>query len=259
MTYGGALTRLQRLGVNVVGVAVDHDGLSSIALEATLTDLKQRGIAPKYIYTIPTVQNPTATVMSEGRRKELLRLSQAYGVPIFEDECYADLTWDGKRPQALRGMAGSDRVIHIGSFSKTIAPALRLGYLVAGWPLMSRILGVKSDAGSGALEQMVLAEYCREGFDAHVSALRQTLRRKLDALVEALRAQFGHSRRVRRTRRRDLPLGEAAGCGRHEPARPGGVAGGGGDQPRRRVDDRSVRGQEAAAHLLRASLRADAS
>jgi 2-aminoadipate transaminase len=82
-------------------------------------------------------------------------------------------------------------VIHIGSFSKSIAPALRLGYLVADWPFMSRILAVKSDGGSGALEQMILAEYCREGFDAHVRALRETLRRKLDTLVEALRAQFG--------------------------------------------------------------------
>jgi 2-aminoadipate transaminase len=191
MTYGGALTRLQRLGVNIVGVPVDEDGLSSAGLETALADLKPRGITPKYIYTIPTVQNPTATVMSEARRAELLALSQTHGVPIFEDECYADLTWDGKRPRALRAMAGSDRVIHIGSFSKTIAPALRIGYLVAGWPLMSRILSVKSDAGSGALEQMVLAEYCRSDFDTHVSALRQTLRRKLDALIDALRAQFG--------------------------------------------------------------------
>jgi 2-aminoadipate transaminase len=191
MTYGGAITRLKRLKVNMVGVAVDHDGLSSTGLETALADLKCRAITPKYIYTIPTVQNPTATVMSEARRAELLELSRAYGVPIFEDECYADLVWDGTRPQALRAMAADDRVIHIGSFSKTIAPALRLGYLVASWPLMSRILGVKSDGGSGALEQMVLAEYCREGFDSHVRALRKTLRGKLDALVDALHVQFG--------------------------------------------------------------------
>jgi len=191
MTYGGALTRLNRLGVNIVGVPVDRDGLSSDRLEAALDYLERRGIRPKYIYTIPTVQNPTATVMSEGRRAELLALSKAYSVPIFEDECYADLVWDGKRPTALRAMAGNDRVIHIGSFSKSIAPALRLGYLVAGWPLMSRILGVKSDGGSGALEQMTVAEFCVQGFEAHVQTLRKTLRRKLDALIEALHAQFG--------------------------------------------------------------------
>jgi 2-aminoadipate transaminase len=191
MTYGGAITRLKRLDVHIVGVAVDHDGLSGEALEAALADLKRSGVTPKYIYCIPTVQNPTATVMSAARRTELLRLSEAYGVPIFEDECYADLVWSGARPQALRGMARDGRVIHIGSFSKSIAPALRLGYLVADWQLMSRILAVKSDGGSGALEQMILTEYCREGFAPHVQALRKTLRRKLGALVEALHAQFG--------------------------------------------------------------------
>jgi 2-aminoadipate transaminase len=191
MTYGGAISRLQRLGVQIVGVEVDHDGLRTDRLEATLADLAGRGVRPKYIYTIPTVQNPTATVMSEARRKELLRISAAYGVPIFEDECYADLVWEGKRPPALRAMDGSERVIHIGSFSKSIAPALRLGYLVAGWPLMSRILAIKNDGGSGALEQMILAEYCLDNFEPHVRALRKTLRGKVDALIESLRAQFG--------------------------------------------------------------------
>src|SRR5581483_2013855 len=130
MTYSGTITRLQRLGVNVVGVPIDDDGLNANALAATLADLKAKRVQPKFIYTIPTVQNPTATVMSTARRREILRLSTEYGVPIFEDECYADLVWAGERPQALRGMAGSDQVVHIGSFSKSIAPALRLGYLV---------------------------------------------------------------------------------------------------------------------------------
>ncbi len=191
MTYGGAITRLQRLGVNIVGVEVDHDGLSSAGLKTTLDDLKRRGVRPKYIYTIPTVQNPTATVMSETRRAEILGLSMDYGVPVFEDECYADLVWGGARPVALRGMSNDGRVVHIGSFSKSIAPALRIGYLIANWPLMSRILAIKSDGGSGALEQMVLAEYCREHFDAHVHTLRQALRRKLDVMIETLRAYFG--------------------------------------------------------------------
>ncbi len=192
-TYGGAITRLKRLGVNIVGVEVDHDGLSSDALKATLEDLKRRGIRPKYIYTIPTVQNPTATVMSEARRARILGLSVEYGVSIFEDECYADLVWEGTRPRALRGMIRDDRVVHIGSFSKSIAPALRIGYLVAGWPLMSRILGIKSDGGSGAIEQMILAEYCRDHFEPHVRTLRKTLRRKLDVMIEALRTQFGEA------------------------------------------------------------------
>lgn len=191
MTYGGAITRLKRMGVNIVGVVLDHDGLSAVELEKALADLKKRGVRPKYIYTIPTVQNPTATIMSESRRAALLALAEEYGVPIFEDDCYADLTWNGARPRALHAMADDDRVIHIGSFSKSIAPALRTGFLVASWPIMSRILAIKNDGGTGALEQMVLAEYCAKHFDTHVTGLRKTLRRKLDALMDALQTHFG--------------------------------------------------------------------
>lgn len=193
MNYAGTLSRLKRRGANIVGVPLDSGGMRMDALDGTLADLARRGIRPKFIYTIPTVQNPTATVMDTKRRVQLLELAARYGVAIFEDECYADLTWDGVRPQALRGMAGGDRVVHIGSFSKTIAPALRIGYLVASWPLMSRILALKTDGGTGALEQMVLAEYCATHFDAHVTALRVTLRRKVDILMAAIRDSFGAS------------------------------------------------------------------
>ena len=192
-TYQGALTRLTRLGVNAVGIPLDHEGMRMDALAAALADLKQRGITPKYIYTIPTVQNPTGTIMPETRRAELLKLSQEYGVPIFEDDCYADLIWDGRRPPALYAMSRNAGVIHIGSFSKSIAPALRVGYMVAPWNVLSQMLALKTDAGSGALEQMVLAEYCAPHFAAHVPKLTRGLRAKLDTLMEALNEQFGTS------------------------------------------------------------------
>ncbi|HWF94218.1 MAG TPA: PLP-dependent aminotransferase family protein, partial [Xanthobacteraceae bacterium] len=164
-TYQGALTRLARLGVKAVGIPLDREGLRTDALSAALDDLKGRNIRPKYIYTIPTVQNPTGTIMGEQRRLELLRLAATHGVPIFEDDCYADLIWDGRRPPALYAMSRHGGVIHIGSFSKSIAPALRVGYIVAGWEMLSRMLALKTDAGSGALEQMVLAEYCTAHFN----------------------------------------------------------------------------------------------
>jgi 2-aminoadipate transaminase len=192
-TYQGALTRLTRLGVNAVGIPLDHEGMRMDALAAALADLKRRGIKPKYIYTIPTVQNPTGTIMPEARRAELLKLAQEYGVPIFEDDCYADLIWDGKRPPALYAMSRNAGVIHIGSFSKSIAPALRVGYIVAPWDALSRMLALKTDAGSGALEQMVLAEYCAPHFATHVPKLTRGLRAKLDTLMEALNEQFGTS------------------------------------------------------------------
>lgn len=189
--YGGTLTRLARLGVNAIGIPLDDGGMRMDALAAALDDCKRRGVTPKYIYTIPTVQNPTGTIMSAGRRAELLALSRAHGVPIFEDECYSDLIWSGRRPSALYAMAEGAGVIHIGSFSKSIAPALRVGYVVARWDVLSRIQALKTDAGSGALEQMVLAEYCAQHFSEHVVKLNRGLRAKLETLMEALAEQFG--------------------------------------------------------------------
>jgi len=192
-SYQGSINRLTRLGVNMVGIPLDEDGMRMDALATALADLKAKGITPKYIYTIPTVQNPTGTIMPETRRAELLKLSQQYGVPVFEDDCYADLIWDGKRPPAIHAMDKSGSVIHIGSFSKSIAPALRVGYIVAPWAVLSRMLALKTDAGSGALEQMVLAEYCAPHFASHVPKLNRGLRAKLETLMEALNEQFGTS------------------------------------------------------------------
>jgi 2-aminoadipate transaminase len=190
-TYQGSLNRLTRLGVNVIGIPLDQDGMRMDALANALADLKGRGITPKYIYTIPTVQNPTGTIMPKSRRAVLLRLAQEYGVPVFEDDCYADLIWDGKRPPAIYAMSETRNVIHIGSFSKSIAPALRVGYIVAPWAMLARMLALKTDAGSGALEQMVLAEYCAPHFATHVPKLTRGLRAKLETLMEALNEQFG--------------------------------------------------------------------
>src|SRR5262249_44523118 len=190
-SYQGSLNRLRRLGVNAVGIPLDGGGMRMDALAAALDDLKRRGIRAKYIYTIPTVQNPTGTIMDEERRAELLRLAESHDVPIFEDDCYADLIWDGRRPPALHAMTRSNNVIHIGSFSKSVAPALRVGYIVARWEILSRMLALKTDAGSGALEQMVLAEFCTAHFADHVPRLRRGLRAKLETLMDALAEQFG--------------------------------------------------------------------
>ena len=190
-TYGGALTRLAKLGVNIIGIPLDEDGMRMDALKAKLEELKAKGVKPKYIYTIPTVQNPTGSIMPEARRDEMIAIAREYGVMIFEDECYSDLIWNGERPTSIYSLAGGDGVIFVGSFSKSIAPALRVGYIVAKWEILARILGLKQDAGSGALEQMVLAEFCTKHFANHVPKLNKALSHKLQVLREALAEQFG--------------------------------------------------------------------
>jgi len=191
--YGGVLSRLNRLGCEMVSVPVDEQGMRTDKLELALKSLADKNMKPGYIYTIPTVHNPTGTIMSQARREELLNIATNYDVPVFEDECYADLVWAGERPPALHAIDTTSRVVHVGSFSKTIAPALRVGYVVADWSLMGHLLALKTDAGSGALEQMLLAEYCAEHFDEHVKTLNNNLQAKLHALTSAIDREFGTS------------------------------------------------------------------
>src|SRR5215831_17140579 len=191
-TYGGALTKLKRLGVNIIGAPLDEDGLKIDALARIFEDLQRNGIVPKYVYTIPTIQNPTGSILPLERRQQLLALTRKHGVPVFEDECYADLTWNGSSPPSLYSL-DPQQVIHIGSFSKTLAPSLRLGYMVAVPDVMSRLVACKRemDSGTGALDQMVVAEYFSQHFGEHVGGLTQTLHEKLDTMVEAVEREFG--------------------------------------------------------------------
>ena len=186
-TYAGTLSRLAERGAEVHGVGLDRDGIRIDHLDQILGTLAARGRRPKFVYTIPTVQNPTGTVMPVERRHQLLEATRRHGVAIFEDDCYADLVFDGPRPPTIRSLdTGGGQVVYCGSFSKTLAPALRLGYIVADWPLMGRLLALKTDAGSGALEQIVVAEYANSHFDDHVARLSAVLDAKCQTMAAAL-------------------------------------------------------------------------
>jgi len=189
--YGGTLSRLRARGVDYVGVEVDGDGMRMDALDAAIEAVKAEGRRPKMIYTIPTVQNPTASIMPVDRRRRMLEIAAKHDLPIFEDDCYADLVFAGGRPPAVRALDEDGRVIYCGSFSKSIAPAIRAGYIVADWPILSRLIPLKGDGGTGAIEQMALAGYLANKFDAHVDALCETLKTKADALTDALGESFG--------------------------------------------------------------------
>jgi 2-aminoadipate transaminase len=191
--YQGAMNRFRKIGAKVAGMKLDADGIVIDALAQQLADLKAKGITPKFIYTIPTIQNPTASILPLDRRLALIKLAREYNVAIFEDECYADLLWEGvEAPPALYAL-DPGCVIHLGSFSKSLAPALRLGYVIAGWDIMSRLLPLKGDSGTGALDQMVVGEYFSKNYDRHMGHLNGVLRGKLDTMTEAVAREFGSS------------------------------------------------------------------
>jgi 2-aminoadipate transaminase len=200
LSYGGAISRVKAKGVQAIPLPLDEGGIRIDALSNALDALKAKGVTPKYIYTIPTIQNPTGSILPLDRREALLALARAHGVPVFEDECYADLVWAGiEAPPALYAMDPA-QVIHIGSFSKTLAPALRSAYAVAPWPVLARLISLKTDAGSAMVEQMLVAEYFSKHFDTHVAALSGVLKEKLDCMIEAVEREFGAAAELFRPR-----------------------------------------------------------
>lgn len=191
--YAGTMGKLNAMGVEYVGIPQDEHGMRMDALEELLAEHTAKGRKPRYIYTIPTIQNPIGAVLPLERRHQMLEIARKFDVPIFEDDCYADLVFSGTRPPAIQALDTEGRVVYCGTYSKTIAPALRVGFIAARWPLMGHILPLKTDAGSGALEQMVLAEFVPDHFDDHVAALLPVLQEKADALCAALDEHFGAS------------------------------------------------------------------
>ncbi|MEC7648846.1 MAG: PLP-dependent aminotransferase family protein [Pseudomonadota bacterium] len=186
------MNRLSARGANVLGAKLDDGGMDVSASEAQLDALSAEGVVLKFLYTIPTVQNPISSVLSVERRAALLKITRDRGVPVIEDECYADLLWDGDWPASMLAMEGSDHVIHVASFLKYLAPALRLGYAVAPWAVLAQTIARKG-GGTGALEQIVVADFLKDNYEQHVDNLKVRLKAKSDALVEALEENFGTS------------------------------------------------------------------
>ena len=192
-TYGGMLSRLHRLGVVVHGVRLDSDGVCPEHLREVLDRCVSEG-RPISIFTPYPRCKPTGSCMPLERRLQILEVMDEYETAIFEDDCYADLLWGCARPPTLWELDQTDtRVIYCGSFSKSIAPALRVGYLIADSSILQQILALKVDAGSGALEQMIVAEYAASHFNDHAEQLTSVLHRKAEVMAEAVETHFGNS------------------------------------------------------------------
>ncbi len=216
--YQGAMNRFRKIGARLEGMKLDGDGVVIDALADQLAGLKARGITPKFIYTIPTIQNPTASILPLDRRQALLALAREYNVAIFEDECYADLLWDGiEAPPACTHSTRAASFTWDRSRSRW-PPALRLGYVIAGWDILSRLLPLKGDSGTGALDQMIVAEYFSKNFDQHLGHLNGVLREKLDAMTEAVAQGIRIGRGMLDPEGRHLPVDQAATRGRRAQA-----------------------------------------
>ncbi len=198
-SYSGSLGCFRKYGANIIGVAVDDEGMDVGALEDTLKNLARRGDKPKFIYTIATNQNPTGTMMPTSRRRRLLQLANAHGIPVVEDDCYADLIFEGNAPPTIYSL-DRDNVIYIGSFSKILGPGVRLGFFSAKEETLARILSWKIDGGTNNLAAYVVAEFFKEHLWEHVAVVNRVVKEKLAAVIEQLEArrdvfvEFSHPR-----------------------------------------------------------------
>lgn len=188
-TYIGAILTIQPYGVNFVGIPVDDDGMQVEALEETMSELAKKGITPKFIYTIPSFQNPTGTMMSLARRRDLVRVAQRYGVPIVEDHAYGELKFEGELLPTLAELGGIENVIHLGTLSKIFSPGVRLGWLVAHPSIIEKAVYFKQgmDQCSNSMGQLLALEYGRRGLiEKQIAVTRSALKEKASVTLENL-------------------------------------------------------------------------
>ena len=191
-TYAGTLGFLRRFGADVRAVECDHEGMLPDSLEYQIQAAVGEGRRPKAVYTIPTFQNPLGFVASLARRAEVTEISARFGVPVWEDDCYVDLNFEHPDlPPAIRSLDDSGRTIYVASFSKNIAPGMRLGYVTATPALLERIAAIKGTGGVSQFTAMAVHRFAQTGLDAHIERARARLRAKRDALLAALAAHLG--------------------------------------------------------------------
>ena len=196
-TYLGALQAFNVYGADYVSVPSDDDGLRSDLLEDPLRS------GPKFMYVLPNFQNPGGTTLSEGRRHELVLLADKYGIPIVEDDPYGQLRYEGEHlpplvvldRENLRRDQGYSigNVLYLSTFSKTLAPGLRLGWIVAPPDVIAKLVQLKqgADLHSSTFVQMVAYEVARDNFlDEHVKLIRSVYRERRDVMLDALSQYF---------------------------------------------------------------------
>lgn len=181
-TFLGAIEIFQLAGVDIVGVDGDEHGMRMDALEATL----ERTPNAKAIYTIPTFQNPSGTTMPQERRERMVDLAREYNVAIFEDDPYGELQYSGEPIAPIRAL--DERVLHFGTFSKTIAPGIRTGYVIAPDDIIDALLAVReiTDISNDRIMMRTVYHTAKDFLDGHVEQANELYRSRRDTMLEAL-------------------------------------------------------------------------
>jgi len=183
-TFFGALQLFKTLGTKVIGVPMDRDGMKTDILEYMVNKHN-----PKFIYTVPSFQNPTGTIMSVERKQVLLKLSSKYNVPIIEDDPYGELGYEEKDVPSLKSLDTNDQVLYLSTFSKVISLGLRVGWVVAPEKVINKLSQLKqiTDLHVNTLSQHTLYEFLKQRcFEKHIEKIRKEYMYKRDLMVKEL-------------------------------------------------------------------------
>ncbi|ODA40348.1 PLP-dependent aminotransferase family protein [Desulfosporosinus sp. BG] len=187
-SYLGAIQTFRSYQANFRLVPTVQGGIDLPALELSVKEHR-----PKIIYLTPTYQNPTGTTLTIEERKAIARIASQYGVPVIEDDPYGELRYDGPIIAPIKSLAAEDAVIYLGTFSKTLAPGFRLGWIVADQELITKLTVAKqgTDLHTSTLIQRATHYYLTH-FNAaeHVETIRQTYKRRRDLMLDELKANF---------------------------------------------------------------------
>ncbi|MBL0387699.1 PLP-dependent aminotransferase family protein [Tumebacillus sp. ITR2] len=168
--FFGALHMFQAMGLRIIPIPMDADGMRVDVLEGVLARSR-----PRFIYTIPTFHNPTGYTLSMERRLKLLQLSERYNIPIVEDDAYRHLHFEEEPPPSLKSLDQHGNVIYINTFSKTLSPGLRLGWVTASRPFLQQIARRKElMVTTNTLAQQMLLTFAKQGdWHAHLEKVRR--------------------------------------------------------------------------------------
>ncbi|KFM93309.1 PLP-dependent aminotransferase family protein [Bacillus paralicheniformis] len=187
-SYLYSLHVFQSAGMRMAGLQMDEEGLMPESIKMT-PNMRTRAI----LYTNPCFQNPTGVLMSKKRREEILAFSEQHHLPIIEDDIYRELWIDAPPPAPMKAMDKNGRVLYIGSFSKTLSPGLRIGWIVGPEPVIERLSDIKmqTDYGSSSLSQRVAAEWLTSGlYQKHLENVREQLKIRRSFVLHVLETEL---------------------------------------------------------------------
>jgi 2-aminoadipate transaminase len=192
-TYPGAVPTFCSYEAEVIQVTTDDQGMRVDELEQVLNDLAAANRRPKFIYSVPSFQNPAGVTLSGERRRRLVELAREHEVLVCEDNPYGLLRFEGEPQEPLYRLDGGDYVLYLGTFSKILSPGIRIGWVVAPPPVLEKIgLGKQAaDLCTSTLTQYFVREYFAEGrWREYVDSLVEIYRGRRDTMLEALETHF---------------------------------------------------------------------